>query len=148
LDSGWTLTEFYRFKTGSGYHNKVNSSLTSWTVLKQLLWYTTLRQRISVDWTNWTYKPLTRSQMCTRSGFKDSYPAGCSTFWTNRIGSGLRFCSSFRQRWARIRTGSDWIRTEANFSRSQAKFLTSHHVHMHRVIFYIPNTLIKLIFWG
>jgi len=26
-----------------------------------------------------------------------------------------------------------------------AKFLTSHHVPMHRVIFYIPNTLIKLI---
>jgi len=26
-----------------------------------------------------------------------------------------------------------------------AKFLTSHHVRMHRVIFYIPNALIKLI---
>jgi len=30
----------------------------------------------------------------------------------------------------------------------QAKFLTSHHVRMHRVIFYIPNTLIKLIIWA
>jgi len=29
--------------------------------------------------------------------------------------------------------------------RCQAKFLTSHHVCMHRVIFYIPNTLTKLI---
>jgi len=29
--------------------------------------------------------------------------------------------------------------------RCQAKFLTSHHIRMHRVIFYIPNTLIKLI---
>ena len=27
-----------------------------------------------------------------------------------------------------------------------AKFLSLHHVHMHRVIFYITNTLIKLIF--
>jgi len=29
--------------------------------------------------------------------------------------------------------------------RCQAKFLTSHHVRMRRVIFYIPNRLIKLI---
>jgi len=30
-------------------------------------------------------------------------------------------------------------------SRCQAKFLTSHHVRMHRLIFYIPDTLINLI---
>jgi len=36
----------------------------------------------------------------------------------------------------------------SNGNRCQAKFLTSHYVHMHRVIFYIPNTLIKLIFWA
>ena len=37
-------------------------------------------------------------QRCTGSGFQDSSPAGFSTFWTNRIGSGLRFYSSFRIR--------------------------------------------------
>jgi len=37
-----------------------------------------------------------------------------------------------------------------NPARCQAKFLTSHHVPMHRIILYIPNTLIKLIIraWG
>jgi len=35
---------------------------------------------------------------CRGSGFQDSSPAGFSTFWTNRIGSGLRFYSSFRIR--------------------------------------------------
>jgi len=66
--------------------------------------------------------------------------------------------------------GLDWIRTTTNVvdfgsdpgckmhqnyrSRTGvkrnfwlAKFLTSHHVRMHRVILYIPNTLIKLIIW-
>jgi len=37
-------------------------------------------------------------QRCTGSGFLDSSPAGFSTFWTNRIGHGLRFYSSFRIR--------------------------------------------------
>ena len=32
-------------------------------------------------------------QRCTRSSIKVSSPAGFSTFWTNRIGSGLRFYS-------------------------------------------------------
>jgi len=30
-------------------------------------------------------------------------------------------------------------------ARCQAKFLTSHHLRIHRLIFYIANTLIKLI---
>jgi len=38
------------------------------------------------------------NQRSTGSGFQDSNPAGFSTFWTNRIGSGLRFYSSFRIR--------------------------------------------------
>jgi len=32
-----------------------------------------------------------------------------------------------------------------NLTRCQAEFLTSRHVRMHRVIFYISNTLRKLI---
>ena len=40
----------------------------------------------------------TGCQRCTGSGFQDSNHAGFSTFWTNRIGSGLRFYSSFRIR--------------------------------------------------
>jgi len=38
---------------------------------------------------------LYKRQRCTRSGFQDSSPAGFSTFWINRIGSGLQFYSSF-----------------------------------------------------
>jgi len=38
-----------------------------------------------------------------------------------------------------------WTCNEASRSRCQATFLTSHHTRMHRVIFYIPNTLMKLI---
>jgi len=31
---------------------------------------------------------------CTKTGFQDSSPAGFRTFWTNQIGSRLRFYSS------------------------------------------------------
>jgi len=41
---------------------------------------------------------LGTEQRCTGSGFQDWSPAGFSTFWTSRIGSGLRFYSSFRTR--------------------------------------------------
>jgi len=37
---------------------------------------------------------------------------------------------------------------ETNKCRCQAKFLTSHHVLMHRVIFYIPNTVYKTDYKG
>jgi len=37
-------------------------------------------------------------QRCTRSGCQHSHPAEFSRFWTNRIGSGLRFYSSLRIR--------------------------------------------------
>ena len=39
-----------------------------------------------------------KEQRCTGSELQDSSPAGFSTFWTNRIGFGLRFYSSFRIR--------------------------------------------------
>jgi len=70
------------------------------------------------------------------------------------------------QRWALDWTWIGLVRTTANCVQSGldpackllqnfvsgvkrnfwlAKFLTSHHVRMHRIIFYIPNMLIKLI---
>jgi len=44
----------------------------------------------------------------------------------------------------------DWTLTEkfhspSSLTRCQAKFLTSHHVCMHRLMFFMANTLIKLI---
>jgi len=46
---------------------------------------------------------------------------------------------------AGVLTGVEFPNMKKFRIRCQAKFLTSHLVHMHRVIFYIPNTLIKLI---
>jgi len=39
---------------------------------------------------------MSHTQRRTESGFQKSNPAGFSTFWTNRIGSGQRFYSSYR----------------------------------------------------
>jgi len=40
---------------------------------------------------------------------------------------------------------TDMFKQQLRQTRCQAKFLTSHYARMHRVIFYTPNTLIKLI---
>jgi len=42
----------------------------------------------------------------------------------------------------------NFIRGYEDRYRCQAKFLTSNHVRMQKVIFYTPNTLIKLIIRG
>jgi len=47
--------------------------------------------------------------------------------------------------WAGARFGIGFL--NKNLTRYQAKFLTSRHVCMHRVIFHISNTLRKLMNW-
>ena len=49
-------------------------------------------------WSGSSRFTLSSTRGCTGSGFQDSSPTGFSTFWTNRIGSGLRFYSCFRIR--------------------------------------------------
>ena len=58
------------------------------------------------------------SLICYSSNYLDN-----TTFWNAKLGlsnpSLVKCGDHVIQRWARIRTGSDWIRTETNFGRSR-----------------------------
>jgi len=58
----------------------------------------------------------------------------------------LEFRSIFLRQCLEV-AGNGYARSSAWLlgSRCRAKFLTSHHVCMHRLIFFMANTLMKLI---